>query len=504
MPGLSYSPEFIFKVVRMIPFQKLLAIDKDASVPLYLQISKGFIRLIKEGSLKRNSKIPGSRLLSVTLDVHRKTVVAAYEELQLQGWIYTEASKGSYVSETIPEITPKAYHPLQSVKKKKAGFEFKQSEVLHSNVYKASTLLEINDGMPDIRLAPMDSLARAIRSVLKGERGKQSLSYNDIEGSIHLRTELCSYLNESRSFDFTSDNIFITRGTIMGLYLSLSVLLKKGDHVIVAETGYRSVNLTIQHLGGNLIKVPVDENGLNVEAIEKICKKKKIRAIYVTPHHHYPTTVTMSPDRRMGLLAVAEKYNIVILEDDYDYDYHFSHSPYLPLATYDPAGLVIYIGSFSKTFSPAFRVGYITAPENFIQEIAKLRRIIDRQGDSILEHAMAELFKGGEIKSHLKKSHSAYKERRNVFCEQLQHIAKDRMEFIIPEGGMAVWTAFDKKIPLPSLAKEAASKGLFISDGSSFGNNCTRLGYTSLSVEEIDIALTILSKSMDTVGRRKI
>ncbi len=489
----------------MLPYKNLIKLNKKVRTPVYLQICNRLIQLIKEGMLKGNTRLPSSRQLSEMLEVHRKTVIAAYEELQLQGWINADPSKGTYVSGSIPETKPKAYlHSLTS-EKRVAGFDIKKNDILTNSVYKKTTLLELNDGLPDLRLAPVDSLSSCIRAVIKGERGKLSLSYNDIEGNINLRTELFSFLNESRGFNSLVENIFITRGSIMGFYLTLNVLLTKGDNVIVAKTGYRSVNLIIQQLGGNLIHVTNDENGLNVEEIEKLCKTKKIRAIYVTPHHHYPTTVTMPPERRMKLLFLAEKYRIAIIEDDYDYDYHFSHSPYLPLATYDPSGVVIYIGSFSKTFSPAFRVGYIVAPQNMIEEITKLRRIIDRQGDSILEHAIAELFKLGEIKSHLKKSHKIYKERRDFFCERLKQIAGDKIDFDIPEGGMAIWAKFDKKLNLPNLAKEAMSNGLFIHDGSSFSNstNATRLGYASHTIEELDSAILVLNKSIEKSLKRK-
>lgn len=483
----------------MLPYKNLLTINTETSTPIYLQVCNGFIKLIKQGVLGKGVKLPGSRQLSTLLEVHRKTVVSAYEELELQGWIHTIASKGTYVSPTIPEVQPNKKVLSPGLKKRSTGFSLVQNTLLHTKVYKQSTLLEINDGLPDIRLAPMDALARSVRAVLKGERGKLSLSYGDIEGNPKLRSALSVYLNETRGFDYSVENVCITRGSIMGLYLSLSVLIKKGDYVMVAELGYNAVNLIVLQLGGKLIKVPIDQYGLVVDEIEKNCQKKKIRAIYVTPHHHYPTTVTMPPENRMRLLAIAEKYGMAILEDDYDYDYHFSHSPYLPLATTDPAGMVVYIGSFSKTFSPAFRMGYVLAPENFILEITKLRRVIDRQGDSILEHAMAELFKSGEIRSHLRRSHGVYKKRRDFFCERLTHQLGDLIQFKIPEGGLALWAKFDDRISLPLLAKEAVASGLYIQDGSPHHNQCIRMGYASLTHEEIDTSFAILKKTIERI-----
>src|SRR5436853_4501774 len=143
--------------------------------------------------------------------------------------------------------------------------------------------------------------------------------------------------------------------------------------------------------GIKFINVPVDEEGIDVDAVERVCRRKKIRALYVTSHHHYPTTVTLSASRRMKLLQLAEQYGFIIIEDDYDYEFHYESSPILPLASVDRNGMVVYIGSFSKTLSPGIRVGYIAAPPDLIHELGKVRQIIDAQGDPVLEEVVAEL-----------------------------------------------------------------------------------------------------------------
>lgn len=487
----------------MLPYSTLIPIRKGISTPVYLQICNSFITLIKDGILKKGTRLPGTRLLSSLLNVHRKTVIAAFEELQAQGWININPSSGAFVSEALPEVKLKVFkQQLSSLNPEKhTGFYIRKNEVLNTNVYVRTSLLEINDGLPDERLAPMDSLSRAIRSVLKGQRGKRHLSYDEIAGNRNLGRELAKHLNETRAFNIETENIFITRGTINALYLCCNALLEKGDNVVVGDPGYRSVNLIIENFGGNLIKVPVDNQGLCIETIEKICRKKKIRAIYVTPHHHYPTTVTMPPERRIALLQLAERHKIAIIEDDYDYDYHYRHSPFLPLASADPYGLVIYIGSFSKTFSPAFRVGYLVAPQNLITEVSKLRRIIDRQGDTVLEQALAELFKQGEIKAHLRRTQKEYHQRRDYFCKSLVEKFAEKIRFDIPEGGMAVWATFDPKYPLQGVSVKAASFGLYIGDGQHFNPkeityNATRMGFAGLDANEIEKALSLLEKSL--------
>ena len=171
----------------------------------------------------------------------------------------------------------------------------------------------------------------------------------------------------------------------MGIYLSSKLVLKDNDYVIVGATNYSAADLTFKYAGATLLRVTVDSDGINTAEIEQLCKKHSIKAVYVTSHHHHPTTVTLSADRRIHLLNLAQTYHFALIEDDYDYDFHYNHAPILPLASHDTNGNVIYIGSVCKTVAPVFRVGYLIAPAAFVEEAANLRRFIDRQGDSLLE-----------------------------------------------------------------------------------------------------------------------
>jgi GntR family transcriptional regulator/MocR family aminotransferase len=197
-------------------------------------------------------------------------------------------------------------------------------------------------------------------------------------------------------------------------------------------------------------------------------------------------------------LQLAEKYGFIIFEDDYDYDFHYLSKPLLPLAGSDKSGLVLYCGSFTKTISPAFRVGYLAAPENVIRHLAQLRRIVDRQGDTLLENALAELLQQGIVQKHLRKSWRLYKARRDIFCDLLKSRLGEQVNFQIPDGGMAVWTKFDSGINLPLLAKKALQQNLYFSDGlihqtDSTPPSATRLGFASSTPEELEQAVDILA-----------
>src|SRR5690606_23966695 len=139
-----------------------------------------------------------------------------------------------------------------------------------------------------------------------------------------------------------------------------------------------------RQLGASVNYVPVNEGGIDVEAIEKLCREKSIRFIYVISHHHNPTTVTLIPERRIKLLELAAEYRFAIIEDDYDYDFHYTSTPMMPMASLDKQGSVIYIGTLTKTLAPSIRIGFMIAPQNFIRAAVYLRKSIDVQGDSLM------------------------------------------------------------------------------------------------------------------------
>jgi GntR family transcriptional regulator/MocR family aminotransferase len=284
----------------------------------------------------------------------------------------------------------------------------------------------------------------------------------------------------------------------MGAYLLCTSFLQTGDNVVVPSLSWAGGNMNFTQAGANLLKVRVDEYGMDVDELEQICKKMPVRMVYVTSHHHYPTTVALRADRRIQLLRLSEKYGFIIFEDDYDYDFHYLSKPLLPLASADQSGMVLYCGSFTKTISPAFRVGYLVASENVIRHLAKLRRIIDRQGDVMLENAMAELLQNGVVQKHLRKSLRLYKERRDILSGLLKDELADYVQFQVPDGGMAVWTVFDPKINLVTLAQRALQQELHISDGTWHHNaeqkaNATRLGFASCTPKELEQCMEILS-----------
>lgn len=478
----------------------MISVNKESKMPVYVQITNGVIKQILKGRIKPGLKMPGSRSLAGQLGVHRNTIITSYEELESQGWITAIPAKGNYVNKDLPIV--KSNEENESIVKtplKKSRFSLEQDRSIDFGILKTKNYdLNFDDGCPDIRIAPIKLLARHYRSILNS-KSRYHFDYSwDLAGNMWLRKELVKYLAETRGINVSVDNIMITRGSLMGFYLLFKNLIKPNDTIIVGETSYLPVNKIITDFKGNLNTVSVDEQGLNVDEIESLCKKKKIRAVYVIPHHHHPTTVTLSCDRRMKLLLLAKEYNFAIIEDDYDYDFHYDSSPILPLMSSDDEGSVIYTGSFSKSLAPAFRIGYLVAPENVIQKLSYSRRYIDRQGDMLMERALAMMLEEGELKRHLRKALLIYKSRRDYFCELLESKLKDKVTFTKPKGGLTVWVKFDKSIDLNALVINAEKKGLFMVNPNVYNPkgksmHSSRLGFASMNKDELNKSVAILS-----------
>ena len=491
----------------------LITIDKNSQVPVYLQIANSIINHIRRGALKPSSALPGSRVLAGYLGVHRKTVVAAYDELYAQSWVDTYPRKGIFVAKNLPDVSPRKITAAQQHYAYPAETLFdvpgERTPFASLFVKGPENNLIFNDGFPDIRLAPVELMVREYRRFANYHFTSKYLMYGPEQGSESLRIELARFFGETRGLPVKPENILITKGVQMALYLVAQVLLKKGDTFVAGEPGYTGASEVLSHVQAKLETVPVDEHGINVDAIEDICKKKKVKLVYVIPHHHNPTTVTLSADRRMQLLELARKYKFAIIEDDYDYDFHYASSPILPLASIDNCGSVIYVGSFSKTIAPGIRLGFMVAPQNFIMHATRIRRLIDRQGEQLIEEAMANLLKNGDIGRHLKKANKIYHERRDILCRLLKEKLDGYVKFKIPDGGFAAWVEYLNGVKPALVAAKASAMGLTISSGrdyyhdASYPNHSVRTGFASLNETELEQAVDILKKAIIAVAGYK-
>lgn len=474
---------------------ELLKIDRQTTEePLFRQLTMQITDLIKTEVIKPGYALPGTRKLAKELGLHRQTVVSAIDQLVIEGWLETTPGRGTFVAEKI-DTAPVGFASQSSGKGQAPHLNIPIT--LQRDLHLTTQRYHLDDGLPDPRLAPSGELARAYKSYLTGGNAYPRFSYGDTKGQLYLRKQLCDYLQETRGMQVSPDQILITRGVTQALYLCINGLLKPGDKVAVGELNWESANANFLYHGMELIKVHVDEEGLDVDHLEELMSQNEIKMVYVTPHHQYPTTVIMPAARRIKLIQLARAYGVYLFEDDYDYDFYYSAHPVMPLASAENGHYVLYAGSFTKAISPVFRVGYLVANENQIDYLARIRRMVDRQGDGLLELAIGELLHAGVIQRYLRKNRKIYQQRRDYFGKLLFKYLSDYVRFNLPLGGMSVWTHFHNQIDLKKLYNQALKRDLFITSGEQIAGgklNATRLGFASSSEEELEECVRILRR----------
>lgn len=467
------------------PWPLQIRLNDTAKKAVYLQIADAIIDAIKSGQLKEEEALPGSRKLAEIIGVNRNTVIEAYDVLLSEGWIESKSRSGTYVS----KLTKNKINRLKN--KVEPTEEFKS--INYSII--------VDDGNPDTSIAPVEELARAYRQIFKRKGKWQMMGYSSPLGLFEFRDHISKMLNHLRGMQVTAEEICISRGSQMAMYLVGQVLLKPNDYVIVEHPGYKKAWNTFEHAGAKLLFADVDQQGIDIEQVEEYLKSyKNIKAIYLTPHHQYPTTATLSLQRRYKLIELSNQYNFTIIEDDYDYEFHYGHRPIMPMSSLPNITNYVYIGTLSKVVAPSLRIGYIATNNRLIKKIGVLRSIIDVQGDNIMEQAVLQLMEDGTIRKHLKKAHTFYKDKRDLTASLLDRELREVAQYTIADGGLAIWLVPIKEIKWDELVFILDKERIKFMGPDRFSYSPElkgiRFSFGSLTAQQIEEAILILKKHL--------
>jgi GntR family transcriptional regulator/MocR family aminotransferase len=485
--------------------KRLIHFDKSSASPVYIQISQQIINAIQRSYLEGGSLLPGTRIFSQLINVHRNTAVAVYDELASQGWVEIIANKGTFIA--VPEqrtATIKARsNGIGDISNfaETTGFPFHLSFHLSSTQEFSEAKYELNDGQPDLRLHPIHEFSKWYGASMKRKSLISKWNQNKKTKYSVFENQLCNYLNATRGLHIKPKNVISTRSTEMSLYIISQLLIRPKDVVLVGDLSNYAANMIFQQSGATIKTIPIDEQGLNVDYIKAHFVKGEIRCVYICANRDYPTTVSLTAERRLKLLQIAKEYQFAIIEDDYDYDFQFEGLPMLPMASSDVNGMVIYLGKLGQSLFPSFQTGFVVAPENLISEAKNYLQMLDRQGDLTQEQMLSELIYEGEIHRLLKKNILVYKQRRDFLYQCLEENFKDAVRFKKPTGGLAIWLQFNTVISLVQLSEQALRYDLFLPKTILYQDKDTcaiRLGFGHLNEEEIEITVKKLKQAYDS------
>ncbi len=467
------------------PWKLEVQLDDKGTKAVYLQIADAIIADIQSGRLKSGTALPGSRVLAKELNLNRNTIVEALNVLLHEEWLISKERSGTFVADTIPQLGRNRHKDLPAKKEEQ---------------YKAPYAIHFDDGSPDSKIAPVAELARAYRQIFNRKAKWQMMGYTNELGDPAFRGAIAHMLNHQRGMRCSEQQICITRGSQMAMYLTARCLLEPDDCIMIENPGYMPAWKAFEMAGAKLLPVRVDENGIVMEDVLKHLKTQpNIKAIYTTPHHQYPTTVTLSLQRRLELIHLSNEYGFTIVEDDYDNEFHFGYRPVLPLSSYGELKRYIYIGTLSKVVAPALRIGYLASNhKTLIAKVGALRKIIDVQGDAIMEQAVLQLIQDGTIKRHLKKATLYYKTKRDFVKTLLEQYLSQKASFCAPDGGLAFWIVPLRKTNWKAIDEKLQAEGIKIVLPAtySFGEtvNGLRLGYAYLSETQLEEGIKALSR----------
>ena len=466
---------------------RLLQLDiPHSQEPAYKRIAEALRGALRAGRLRRGELLPSTRELGSQVHVHRHTVTRALEELVAEGWIEAEPGRGYRVvaPPALEEVSQAVWPPFAAVPQLSPRQESEYS---------------FPSGKPDLRLFPSTEFFRHLRGLLRDLSAESLLGYSDPAGSLAFRQQIKSYLARMRGI--SKGEVVVTHGSQEAIFL-LGQLFAKGERktIAVEALGYRPAWDALGLTGARLVGLPVDDEGLQVDALENLAKEEPPALLYITPLHQYPTTATLSLERRRQLLSVIAKYRIPVIEDDYDHEFHYTGKPSLPLAGEDESGLVIYVSTFSKLVYPSARLGFCIVGKEVLGPLCRLKRCVTRQNDLLLQETMAAWMESGGLDRHLRRMRRIYGQRLECMAAGLREIG---LRFRMPQGGMSIWV--DLEMDSERLVAESRRLGLPLRPGRDYALEeqspveHLRLGFASSEPEEIQDGLSLLAEAWNNL-----
>lgn len=490
-----------------------IPLDRENPVPLYQQIQRHIALLIQEGALLPHTRLPATRTLAADLGVNRITVSNAYGELEAAGLVYTRTGHGTFVS-TLPAGARPAVPPAQPGRKPLWQLDLDARPFPPTNgqwqrlLQRAQEpdIISFAGGIPDLDTFPVDDFRKALQTVLKRD-GKAAMGYGPIQGYQPLRVAISSYLGE-QGIAVPSDEIFIASGSQQALSLVAMALLRPSDTVVVESPTYSNAIQLFKWLDARLLGVPTDKDGMQVDLLEHLLRHHHPRFIYSMPNFQNPTGTTLTGHRRRHLLALAERYGLPIIEDDYVGDLRFDGAREPSLRALDQCGNVIHVSTFSKTLMPGPRVGFVLAQGPLLTQLVALKRRTDLGTSGLIQRALEVYVGEGRWRAHTRRVSRVYRQRRDAMIAAMTRYFPPEAKWTTPRGGFFVWVRLPAGISITDLFLASIERQVAFSPGPLFFPGSPeypafRLSFSEQTPERITAGIERLGQSLYDVLSRE-
>lgn len=469
-------------------------LDKVSGQPLYLQLYAYIRGEIEAGTIPAGTKLPAILALSAHLKVSKNTVETAYQQLIAEGYAESRSRSGLYALQV--EESPAA--PPSG--ERKTSSEGRQADVPQSPPTRVAAGIAFDFRYGDVEMErfPMGAWRRCLLEALNVSNPRQVLDYGHPQGEAELRSEIASYLYQSRGVQCTARQIVICAGTQHSVSMLCQLIPLRGMRVAMEDPGYNGVRTSLSSHGCELVHVPLDADGIQVDRLYE----SDASAVYVTPSHQFPLGMVLPIQRRNKLLQWANDRNGLIIEDDYDSEFRYVGQPIPALKALDHHDRVIYMGTLSKSFLPAARLSYIVLPEPIAQSVREKLESYSQPVSPLIQQAMLRFMREGHFGRHVRKMRRLYQLKHRALLAALQRHMGERIEIIGQKAGLHLLIDVKASIPGNELIELAAGGGIRVyspaiqwSSPSQCPQSYIMLGFGGLNEHTIDEAVGRLAEA---------
>ena len=480
--------------------------DRECGEPLYRQLELHLRDLIETQRLAAAQRLPASRELARSLGLSRNTVNLAYQALTDAGLLSARVGRGTFVS---PEGSRAAPRADARERRPARGFAWggllarrtrsvTVPPALQADAAVGPARIDLRGGQVDLASLPVAELKRAYARAL--EQAPALAEHRDPRGWPPLREALARAL-VARGIACSADEVAVVNGAQQALDLVARVLVDPGDTVVMEQPGYFGAAVAFGAAEAHLVGVGVDAEGLRTEELARILRARRVKLVFTTPAVQSPTGVVLSPSRRRELLALADEYQVPLVEDDYDSELRYGTPPAPALKTEDAAGQVVYVGTFTKALFGGIRVGYVVASPPLLVRLAVSRWATDVQTDLVAQAALADLLSSGSLDRHVRRVRRRYAARREALLAALAKHMPEGTLWREPAGGNAVWVTLPAAVDAQRLFARAHGEGVAYSRGDAFFFGGSGAGAEHLCLSFAREEEAAIEEAIETLGR---